>query len=285
MKIGNLDISSFKVGGADCSIYLGDAKLYPSEEPTPVQCETPENLETYPLDDDFDATKAVWNLWPDNNADLDGDEMTDEEEIWFTGYVVLSEDGQTPDYTIVANLNENDDSTLDICEYDANGENFAGLVLTALTTAQGDDLYIGMCDYFQKPMYVMDFSQYEESQWQSYYAGDTVPSGVINGVRLYQNQGGIVVFSGDSGTITFEFDGMDWAATDGNYDPVDISGYYDGNDGTYTIAFSDLGYTYGMEITTPSPDLDETFQFDLDLYALTQKVNEFEAEVETEEIS
>lgn len=36
IKIGNLDISSFKVGGADCSIYLGDTKLYPSEEPTPT---------------------------------------------------------------------------------------------------------------------------------------------------------------------------------------------------------------------------------------------------------
>lgn len=34
IKLGNLDISSFKVGGADCSIYLGDTKLYPSEEPT-----------------------------------------------------------------------------------------------------------------------------------------------------------------------------------------------------------------------------------------------------------
>lgn len=34
IKIGNLDISSFKVGGADCSIYLGDTKLYPEEEPT-----------------------------------------------------------------------------------------------------------------------------------------------------------------------------------------------------------------------------------------------------------
>ena len=33
IKIGNLDISAFKVGGADCSIYLGSVKLYPSEEP------------------------------------------------------------------------------------------------------------------------------------------------------------------------------------------------------------------------------------------------------------
>ena len=132
-------------------------------EPTPT-CETPENLETYPLDDGFDTTKEVWNLWPDNLADLDGD-AAEEEEYYFTGYVVLSEDGQSRDYTIVANINENDDSTLDICEYDATADNFAGLVLTALTTAQGDDLYIGMCDYFGKPMYAMDFSQYLVGEW------------------------------------------------------------------------------------------------------------------------
>ncbi len=37
IKIGNLDISAFKLGGADCSIYLGDTLLYPqSTPPTPV---------------------------------------------------------------------------------------------------------------------------------------------------------------------------------------------------------------------------------------------------------
>lgn len=129
-------------------------------EPTP-QCETPENTETYPLDDDFDTTKEVWNLWPDNLADLDGDEMTEEEEYYFTGYVVLSEDGQSRDYTIVAST-EGSGWTVDICEYDENGENFAGNVLTALT----EDVWIGMCDYFEKPMYVMDFSQYLVGDWQ-----------------------------------------------------------------------------------------------------------------------
>jgi len=128
--------------------------------PTP-QCETPENTETYALDDDFDTTKEVWNLWPDNSADLDGDEMTGEEEYYFTGYVVLSEDGQSRDYTIVAST-EGSGWTVDICEYDVNGENFAGTVLTALT----EDPFIGMCDYFQKPMYVMDFSQYLVGDWQ-----------------------------------------------------------------------------------------------------------------------
>ena len=52
IKLGNLDISSFKVGGADCSIYLGDTKLYPSEEPTPqtLQWVTFNNGDTIPSD-------------------------------------------------------------------------------------------------------------------------------------------------------------------------------------------------------------------------------------------
>ncbi len=33
MKIGNLDISSIKVGSADCKVYLGDVKLYPTTFP------------------------------------------------------------------------------------------------------------------------------------------------------------------------------------------------------------------------------------------------------------
>lgn len=36
IKLGNLDISAFKVGSGDCSIYLGDTKLYPNESPTYV---------------------------------------------------------------------------------------------------------------------------------------------------------------------------------------------------------------------------------------------------------
>lgn len=34
--LGDISNLQFKVGGADCSIYLGDTKLYPSEEPTPA---------------------------------------------------------------------------------------------------------------------------------------------------------------------------------------------------------------------------------------------------------
>ena len=33
IKIGNLDISSFKVGSSDCRIYLGDTLLYPQSQP------------------------------------------------------------------------------------------------------------------------------------------------------------------------------------------------------------------------------------------------------------
>ena len=34
INIGNITNATFKVGGADCSIYLGSVKLYPQEEPT-----------------------------------------------------------------------------------------------------------------------------------------------------------------------------------------------------------------------------------------------------------
>lgn len=36
IKIGNIDASYFKVGGDDCSIYLGDTLLYPQSQPTYV---------------------------------------------------------------------------------------------------------------------------------------------------------------------------------------------------------------------------------------------------------
>lgn len=36
IKIGNIDVSYFKVGGADCSIYIGDVKMYPPTPPTPT---------------------------------------------------------------------------------------------------------------------------------------------------------------------------------------------------------------------------------------------------------
>ena len=36
IKIGNLDISAFKVGSDDCKVYLGDTLLYPSTPPTPT---------------------------------------------------------------------------------------------------------------------------------------------------------------------------------------------------------------------------------------------------------
>lgn len=61
IKIGNLDISAFKVGGADCSIYLGDTKLYPSEEPTPqtLQWVTFNNGDTIPSDLDIYGFSGV----------------------------------------------------------------------------------------------------------------------------------------------------------------------------------------------------------------------------------
>lgn len=68
IKIGNLDISSFKVDSDDCKIYLGDTLLYPST-PTP----TP----TWTLVDDAVSNpskiKVVYSLIDDDDSELRDD--------------------------------------------------------------------------------------------------------------------------------------------------------------------------------------------------------------------
>jgi hypothetical protein len=64
MKIGNLDISSFKVGGADCSIYLGDTKLYPQSQPQTLQWVAFNDGDTIPSDLQIYGIKGIVNdLW------------------------------------------------------------------------------------------------------------------------------------------------------------------------------------------------------------------------------
>jgi len=50
IKIGNLDISAFKVGSSDCKIYLGDTLLYPQSQPQTLQWVTFSNGDTIPSD-------------------------------------------------------------------------------------------------------------------------------------------------------------------------------------------------------------------------------------------
>ena len=47
IKIGNLDISAFKVGSSDCKIYLGDTLLYPQSQPPTPPTPTFKWLATY----------------------------------------------------------------------------------------------------------------------------------------------------------------------------------------------------------------------------------------------
>ena len=61
MKIGNLDISSFKVGGSDCSIYLGDTKLYPQSQPQTLQWVTFANGDTISSDLQIYGIKGIVN--------------------------------------------------------------------------------------------------------------------------------------------------------------------------------------------------------------------------------
>lgn len=63
IKIGNLDISSFKVGSDDCKVYLGDTLLYPQSQPQTLQWVTFSNGDTIPSDlDIYGISGAATNM-------------------------------------------------------------------------------------------------------------------------------------------------------------------------------------------------------------------------------
>lgn len=105
-------------------------------------------------------------------------------------------------------------------------------------------------------------------QWVLYQEGDTVPSTIFYGVKLYTglDWDGEIDFSVDGHIIgvafIFDTSNNEWTALDmTSYDPIDISGYFDGD--SYTILFSDLGYG-GMPVE--HPQVGDQFEFDIDLY-------------------
>ena len=65
IKIGNLDISAFKVGSSDCKIYLGDTLLYPQSQPPTPPTPTFKWLATYvggtTSSAECDSTSAITN--------------------------------------------------------------------------------------------------------------------------------------------------------------------------------------------------------------------------------
>ena len=61
IKIGNLDISAFKVGSSDCKVYLGDTLLYPSSQPQTLQWVTFRNGDTIPSDLHIYGIKGIVN--------------------------------------------------------------------------------------------------------------------------------------------------------------------------------------------------------------------------------
>ena len=61
IKIGNLDISAFKVGNSDCKVYLGDTLLY---EPTPPTASVDWSSVTpviYVPDNAVSVYQVAWN--------------------------------------------------------------------------------------------------------------------------------------------------------------------------------------------------------------------------------
>ena len=57
--LGDISNLQFKVGGADCSIYLGDTKLYPQSQPQTLQWVTFNNGDTIPSDLDIYGFSGV----------------------------------------------------------------------------------------------------------------------------------------------------------------------------------------------------------------------------------
>ena len=103
-------------------------------------------------------------------------------------------------------------------------------------------------------------------QWVLYQEGDTVPSATVYGVKLYTglDYDCEIDFGDTYSGVAFVYDhsSVEWSAIDyETYDPIDISGYFDGY--CYTILFSDIGYG-GMPIESPAPG--NQFEFDIDLY-------------------
>lgn len=59
VKLGTLDISSFKVGSADCKVYLGETLLYSGDTPTPP---TPTSYTWVDFDYNFSSSTPVYGL-------------------------------------------------------------------------------------------------------------------------------------------------------------------------------------------------------------------------------
>ena len=79
IKIGNLDISSFKVGSDDCKIYLGDTLLYPQSQPQTLQWVTFSNGDTIPSTlniygvkgNAYDLSNALVNWFTSSRLNVD----------------------------------------------------------------------------------------------------------------------------------------------------------------------------------------------------------------------
>ena len=75
IKIGNLDVSSFKVGSDDCKIYLGDTLLYSGgTQPQTLQWVTFSNGDTIPSDLQIYGIKGIvddlWRVFSDYSDNI-----------------------------------------------------------------------------------------------------------------------------------------------------------------------------------------------------------------------
>lgn len=139
IKIGNLDISAFKVGSSDCKIYLGDVKLYPSEEPTP-QCNVPATATWHRVDNNYNRNTPIYGV-----SFASGD-------VYGGGYYQLEVKNQSNIiYSIECNIHSSEEDS--DSDYITIYNNSDGSIYRQIDNAV---VINSFCDVFGEPMYISD---------------------------------------------------------------------------------------------------------------------------------
>lgn len=172
IKIGNLDISAFKVGSADTKVYLGDTLLYP-QSPTPPTPTPTYEWKQYNEGDTVPSKLFYGVKLGDPNMEEAGIEFGDTINTDIIFYFDINY--QYGWYAI-----DNSGKQIDISEYFDETE---GCFIIYFS-----DFGLGAMPIFYpvpSDMFEFDVQLYEEvPQWVTFSDGDTIPSDLqIYGIR------------------------------------------------------------------------------------------------------
>lgn len=168
IKIGNLDISSFKVGSDDCKIYLGNTLLYSGgTPPTPtLQWVSYSEGDTIPASLIY-GVKLYLDLGADNEIDFQDSYQG------ITFMYVADADGWY-------GIDMETSSEIDLSSYYDSSEGCYIVLFSDLG-------YGGLPIMYPSDQFEFDVQLYEEHvptlQWVALSAGDTIPQGKVYGFK------------------------------------------------------------------------------------------------------